>query len=237
MKKNMMLLVSSLAILFSISATAEGNFIPVPTLEEAPLRVFAGFDVDGAFSPYQFNHMQGVGSVVYAVGSGFDVGFALHGGVSNHQGLFMANNKAYGLFGADFMLRFLGNVTEMFFMGMQATVGYDYNMAGANMTLASCIPVSAGLAIGLSFADSVQIYLFPQFNFGGKGSDLTVSTTNDAMWGKEIGMSSAVGAWINMGGTKLVIEARPAWKTIYDIGNFKSDNFSMNGLMGLAWDM
>ena len=237
MKKNMTLLLSLFTILFAISATAEGNFIPVPTSEEAPLRLFVGLDGNGGFSPYLLKHIQGGGSVVYGVGSGFDVGFTLHGGVSNGahastQGLFVDGNMGTGIVGADFMLRFLGNVTEMFFMGIQATVGYKYDWSGANFAEASSVPVTAGIAFGLSFTDVVQIYLFPQFNFGGRGAD-----DSTKIWGSQVGMSAAVGAWINMGGTKLVIQARPGWETIFNLGNFDSQNFCLDGLIGLAWDM
>ncbi len=239
MKKNMSVLLSLISILFALSATAEGNFIPVPTVEEAPLRLFGGIDSNVGFDSFRLNHLQGAGSVVYGVGSGLDVGFALHGGVINNSGLFMTGNAAKGLVGADVMLRFLGNITDMFFMGLQATVGYSNDMTFADLKLASSIPTAVGLAMGLSLADVVQLYVFPQFNFGGKtaAEQKPDDIKNAVVWGSQIGMSAAIGAWVNMGGTNLVIEARPEWASVQDLGNFKSDNFSTNVLVGLAWDL
>lgn len=244
MKKFRSQIVASLAVaLFAVSASA--NFTPVPTKEEAPLRLVFGITEANSFDPLAMQNLGGNLSLVVGLGSGFDFGARIHGGVNNaypedlsKPGLFKPGYAFGGDVGGDIMLRFLGNVSDAFFMGIQASGGYTY-MFGRTpvaqttaLTDASNITVTAGLVFGFNFADVVNLYLYPAFEGGRR--DGTVPD-NGKVWGSLYGASVAVGTWIDMGGTNLVLEAKPRLYNWSAAGDAKS--YGMEATVGLGWDI
>jgi len=232
MKRKILLATSLLAVLFSFTTSASSSlFTPVPTNEGAPLRWYvAGFQ-NNVWSPLQSHQLEALGSVVYSLGSGLDIGLGIHGGTYNHdKGLFTSGTTYNWMVGGDVMLRFLGNVTEIFFVGIQATGGYHYNSEGDTFAEHSHIPVTAGLSLGFNIADVVNLYVFPEANFGGK------TAIEDKYWGNQVGLSLAVGAMINLGNANLVLEAKPRFKN-YAKWTFKNEDFATDWSVGLAWDI
>jgi len=212
--------------LFAFSASAE--FVPVPTQEELPLRLFLGVNENNVWSPAALHALQGNASLVMGLGMGFDFGLMIHGGVGNDKGLFKAGNSADGLIGGDVMLRYLTHATDLLFLGVQAQAGYSQNLSATNLVPDGAnIPVDAGLVVGLNFADVINIYAFPGFEFGRK------TAAETAVWGSLIGLNVAAGMMIDFGGTSLVLQGKPRWGNMSDMSN----TFSTTFLAGLAWDM
>ena len=227
MKKYFLQTASLAIVLFSTSTWAQ--FIPVPTLEESPLRLFVGVDDNNTWSPFALQQLQGNASAVMGLGMGFDFGINLHGGVGQDKGLFTAGNAMQGLIGGDIMLRYLTNVTDFLYLGLQAQGGYMQNLSMTPMTPnGASIPVDAGLVLGLTFADVVHLYANPAFEFGRK------SPADEAKWfGSLIGLNIAAGLAIDMGGTTLVLQGKPRWANLSDASN----TFNTAFLVGLAWDL
>jgi hypothetical protein len=240
MKKISTQIVASLVVALA-AMSASATFTPVPTKEEAPLRLVVGVTEGNTFAPAGLQNLGAFGSLVIGVGSGFDVGFRVHGGVNNSSGantpgLFQTGVVYGGYVGGDVMLRFLGNVTDAFFMGVQASGGYTYMFnrpalpAGRTAASdASLIPVTAGLVFGFTFADAASIYLYPAFELGRK------NMTDNGVWGSLYGMSIPLGTWIDLGGTNLVIEAKPRVADVTGFGT--AANWGMDATLGLGWDL
>lgn len=195
--------------------------------------------------------------LVYNALTGLDVGFGLHGGIFSPYGLFATPtyplnsglNTQYGaMFGADIMVRYLAMFSDMFYGGAQAQIGYNYTdtlPGGADKLFASfnskatwnsAIPVIAGLVFGVDFKDAACVYLFPAIELG-QTSNRTNSTNNIAtspdtgIWKSAVGMQMAVGTAINLGATKLVIEAKPR------LANFSNtQSWGVDATFGAFWD-
>lgn len=246
MKKSSVLLSSLASLLLSTAVFADsGVFTPVPTNEGAPLRIMGNVQSQMAFAPsFQLRQLQGAAGVVYGVGMGFDVGAAVHFGGTNVTGMFKGPAPAASVtvaadslnLGGDIMLRLLGNVTEMFYLGLQATGGlhYDFSKSASGFNTAASVPVTVGLALGLSFVDVVNVYLYPEVHFGGKKAD-----AQNELWGTETGLSLAIGTMVNLGDVfGLTLEVKENWNDYRNSFTvWSGDGANTQVSLGFVYDM
>ncbi len=148
-------------------------------------------------------------AVIKQIAAGFDMGFGIHGGLQSPYSMFFGDDKTgtagfprgatrYGMMiGLDLMARYMKFVTDSFYMGAQAQVGYTYsdtapgigNSADNSFTRKpwfapytsqgvanSFIPVNAGLVFGWQFNKSLDLYLFPAVELGQTGNQTNTST-------------------------------------------------------------
>lgn len=254
-KKIMLALALSIASMPAAAQMATPTqFIPTVVSEQAPLRIFANLNSASMFSSgmkdgkFNLNNMQLNLGVVYNVGMGLDVGFGLHGGMFSPAGMFrdrptdVAYTSNYGMmFGADVMVRYLAMMTDMFYAGIQAQVGYNYtDMApGApdseytkvsKGTKNSFIPVVAGIVLGADFASVCTAYLFPAIELGQTvNSDTTKQDTG--VWKSDVGMQINAGLGFKTGIGDVVVQLTPR---MADFNN--SNSWGMNYNLGMAWN-
>jgi hypothetical protein len=237
--------------------------------EEAPLRFFANLDSSLAFSTGQdgngymkdgkvgLSNMQLNLGLIYNVGMGLDVGFGIHGGVQSPYNMFSTPvtaitdpYKQYGMmFGADIMVRYLAMLSDMFYAGIQAQVGYNYtdSMPGApdsaftaytsKGAFNSFIPVVAGIVLGADFAGAASVYLFPALEMGQTGNmtnDLVahpVTTADKGIWKSALGFQVGVGTAIHTGAGDIVVQLTPR------MANFSnSSSWGMDTTVGMYWN-
>lgn len=162
---------------------------------------------------------------VYELGSGFDYGLGLHGGV---QGL---NNS--GILGFDAMFRFLRLMNEVSFIGWQGQVGYVYTGLGdPNVTAAygSAFPMTTGLVIGGIVRDITRFYFFPAVEFGQTAND------SQSLWKSAIGLRLTLGSVISIGEkSHLYLETQPRFASFNGEKSALS-TFTIGFSMGLLFD-
>jgi hypothetical protein len=244
------------------------NFIPTPMSEDEPLRFYVGADMSSVFKNSKFTgsntkdfalmNTQLNLALIYNVGMGLDVGLGLHGGMFSPYGL--GNSAPTGstlkdlgaMFGADFMVRYMAMVSDMFYAGLQYQVGYGYTDQLPGATDAaytalgakskgewnSFIPMNIAIPLGVVFKDAAVVYVAPALELG-QTSNLTNSTANavsaadldKGIWKSALGFNVAVGAAIDIGATKLVLQVKPR------MANFKnSDSWGMDFGVGAYWN-
>jgi hypothetical protein len=233
--KNLALLFAILALpVMALQNSTPAVFVPTPMKAEAPMRLYMGLDNGNVFSggesvyPGTFlkNGQVGLMSLQLQVAlikqmfAGFDVGFAVHGGLQSPYSMFFGEDKTgtvgfprgatrYGMMiGMDLMARYMKFVTEMFYMGVQAQVGYTYSdtapgignsadsLAGkpwfspytSQGVANSFIPVNAGLVFGWQFNKSLDFYLFPAVELGQMGNQ--TNTSDPGLTGPQTGLPS-----------------------------------------------
>ena len=203
--------------LFAFSAMAD--FLPVPVTEGKPLRVQLGASSSNTWQPMQLKEIGGYASAVYGVGGGFDVGFGLQGtGVNNSA-------KYSGVLQGDLMLRFVGTVTDIFFIGLQAVPNFKFNFSSKDMGA----HLSAGLPMGVVFPDVISVYVLPAVELG----DRIEADPTNTIWGNAIGVSLAAGVGVQWAGLHWVAQAKP-W--VQDWSNW-SKTFRTDFMLGLAMDI
>ena len=238
MKRSSVLLSTLAGLFLSTAVFADsGLFAPVPTNEGAPLRIMANVQGQMGWDPFQLRQLQGGLGAVYGVGMGFDVGAVVNFGGMNKAGMFnsaAASADSLNL-GGDVMVRLLGNVTEMFYLGLQATGGLHYDFSeSADFNTAASTPVTVGFALGLSLADTVNVYLYPEMHFGGKATG-----EEKNLWGTDIGLSVALGTMVNVGDVfGLTFEAKQNWadyKNSFTVWTKEGVNTQVS--LGFVYDM
>lgn len=243
------------------------NFIPTPMSEDEPLRFYVGADMSSVFNGKKFvpNNTKDFSlmnaqlnlALIYNVGMGLDVGLGLHGGMFSPYGIGNSAPTGSGLkdlgamFGADFMVRYITMLSDMFYAGLQYQVGYNYTDLFPGQTDAaytaegikkgefnSFIPMNIAIPLGVVFKDVAVVYLAPALELG-QTPNLTHSASNavsDAdkdkgIWKSALGFNVAVGTAIDIGATKLVLQVKPR------MANFKnSDSWGMDFGLGAYWN-
>jgi hypothetical protein len=258
-KKNIQNLMIALALsVASLPVMAQAatptSFAPVLTTEDAPLRFFTNLNTsmlfsssvkDGKFN--MFNDQLNLG-LIYNVGMGLDVGFGVHGGIYSPIGIgrdlptipsYADQKKLGAMFGADIMVRYLAMITDTFYAGLQAQVGYNYTdrtpgapdlyytgLALKKGEVNSFIPVVLGVALGANFGEAAAVYFMPALELG-----QTSKVDDKGIWKSALGFQMAVGTAVDLGGTKLVLEVKPR---MADFDNKYS--WGMDATVGAMWD-
>lgn len=195
------------------------HFIPIPLSEELPSRVSVNFSFEPTPS-FEFET-----AYIYQLGSGFDVGTGLHGGVREIEN--------YGILGLDLMFRFLKPVSEVVFLGVGAQVGYVYTGIGdvsVALNYASAIPITTGLIIGGVVRDLTRFYFSPAVEFG------QTMNIGDPLWKSGIGLRFTMGAAVSLSDTTyLVIETRPRIKNLTGPSG-ALNTFTVDATLALLFD-
>lgn len=218
------LLVCSL-LLLSLSAKAV-TLIPVPISEDYPLRLGVAVKESNSFSPSSLRHLGGVAGLAYGFGGGFEGGFQVRSGINSDR-LFQSGSTSNWSLGGDGMLRYLGSVTEIFFLGLQGRVGYDYAFDRANITDASTVTAGVAVPFGLTFSEAFSLYLMPEIEFGNR------KATDTSVFGSLVGIAGAVGGYFQFGSVAIYAEVRPKASDLSDTAN----SFGMDAQLGLAFDL
>lgn len=210
--------------LFTYSAHAVTT-IPLPISEDYPLRLGGAITESTTFSPFAMTNLGGLVGVIYAFGGGFEGGFQVRGGVISPQ-LFDSAFKTEGQLAGDAVLRYLGNVTDVFYLGLSGKFGYSYTFDRENITKASNITAAVGVAFGLMY-ETWTIYAKPEIEFGRR------SNPDDEVFGSLVGLGGAVGAIVKIGGPRLYLEITPKSTDIASTQN----TFAIDVEFGVAFDM
>lgn len=211
----------------AISASAVSN-IPVPISEDNPLRLGGAAQTSFLFSPLAFQYLGADVGLAYAFGGGFEGGFSIRGGVTSDE-LFQTGHTNNGILGADVMLRYLGNLSDSFYMGLQGRVGYDYTFGMVDITAGSNITAAVGLPFGITFGGQViSLYLMPEINFGQKDPNST-----DGVFGSLVGFGAAIGTYVCLGTPKIYAQVKPKTLNIAATSN----NWAMDAEIGLAFEI
>jgi hypothetical protein len=230
-------------VLFACTASGVAT-IPVPILEDQPLRVGAQATASATFSPFALQRLDGILGAAYAFGGGFEGGFNFRaGGIAcalpacpGGQASPMLFDSAYQtdtVIGGDMVLRYLGNVTEFgnardsLYLGLQAQVGYDYTFNQNSIATASNVTAAVGVPLGIIFG-SVAVYVMPEIDFGRRLS------TTDGVFGSAVGLGGAVGTYISFGMVQTYLEVKP--KSL-NISDSSATNFAMDATLGLALEI
>ena len=224
MNKVSKLFAALLIALFTYGANAVTT-IPLPISEEYPLRLGGGIVESNTFSPLAMTNLSGLVGIIYAFGGGFEGGFQIHGGVVSNK-LFDSTEKTEGRIAGDAALRYLGNVTEVFYLGLPGRFGYAYTFDRETITQASNIIAAVGVSFGLMY-DSWTIYVKPELEFGGR------SSLDDEVFGSLVGLGGAVGVLVKIGGPRLYLELTPKSSDISSSQN----TFALDVELGVAFDM
>jgi hypothetical protein len=234
------------------------NFIPTPMSEDEPLRFYVGLDSSHLFNRamakgegFAWHNAQANLALTYNVGMGLDVGLGLHGGIFSPYGIGKsapAGLKDLGaMFGADFMVRYLTMLSDMFYAGLQYQVGYnytdlspgspdsDYTSLGVKKgEFYSFIPMNIALPLGVVFKDAAVVYLAPALELGQTNKSFNGSNTgtlDKGIWKSALGFNVAVGTAIDIGATKLVLQVKPR------MANFDNSNsWGMDVGLGAYWN-
>ncbi len=225
------------------------NFIPTPMSEDEPLRFYVGADMSSMFksglkNEFALHNAQLNLALIYNVGMGLDVGLGIHGGIFSPYGL--GNSAPTGstlkdlgaMFGADFMVRYMAMVSDMFYAGLQYQVGYGYTdqMPGAADSAYSAykskgewnsfIPMNIAIPLGVVFKDAATVYVAPALELG-----QTFKAPDTGIWKSALGFNVAVGTAIDIGATKLVLQVKPR------MANFDNkDSWGMDFGLGAYWN-
>ncbi|MEI6805763.1 MAG: hypothetical protein WCK49_04565 [Myxococcaceae bacterium] len=255
----------------AVITSSPTKFVPTLMSEEAPLRFFVNLDSSMAFSTvtngvdygagdtttpskFGFSNAQLNLGLIYNVGMGLDVGFGVHGGMQSPYNMFVTPNpavsdplKQYGMmFGADIMVRYLAMLSDMFYAGIQAQVGYNYTDTkpgaadsaftaySSKSAFNSFIPVVVGVVVGADFAGAASVYLFPALEMGQTSNltNTTAATTADTgLWKSALGLQLGVGTAIHTSVGSFVIQATPR------MANFSNANsWGMDTTLGMYWN-
>jgi hypothetical protein len=212
--------------LFTMNASAVTT-IPVPISEDEPLRFGAAIRTSAAFSPFAIQELTGIAGLAYGFGGGFEGGFQIRSG-GNSGKLFAAGYVTSTELGGDLMLRYLGNVGDSFYLGLQGRFGYDYTFGQPSLINASNVTASVGLALGVSFSRLISVYVMPEIDFGRRAN------RTEGAFGSLVGLGASVGMYVCLGFPKLYFEVKPGTK---DIGNKVPNAFVMDASLGLAFEI
>lgn len=214
-----------LAIALVALNSAAQTTIPVPISEDTPLRLGASVSTSTIVSPFSFRRLEGILGVAYGFGGGFEGGFNLRGGGVSQGRLFQTDSVTNSFVGADMMLRYLGNITGGFYMGLQASVGYDFIFAQPDITSASNLVAFVGIPVGVTFG-IVSVYAMPVIDFGRRQNPA------EGIFGSLVGLGGAIGSYVTFGFTSIYLEVKPKAQNIS-----ASDSFALEGSLGLAFEI
>jgi len=210
--------------LFGLSASAVST-IPVPIPEDMPLRLGLAVKETNSFVPLAVNHLGGILGVAYGFGGGFEGGFQIRGG-ANSDALFQSLTPPTWNLGGDVVLRYLGNVTDVFYLGLQGRVGYNYMFGSATFTAGSNVTAGVGIPFGFMFGDAFALYLMPELEFGNRAA------ADTSVFGSLVGLGGAIGGYLCLGGPKLFLEVKPKTRNLSDAWN----TFGMDVMLGIAFE-
>lgn len=227
MKKSI-LLAPIFGLWMCISAHAVST-IPAMISEDNPTRIGLSVVETTSFSPLAINELSGTFGLAYGFGGGFEGGFQLRGGAKSDK-LFGANSVTDWFLAGDGQIRYLGNVTDFLYIGLQAQFGYAYTFAQANITVGSGMTAAVGLPLGVTFGgDKYAFYAMPELRFGGK-----TATEPEEVFGSLVALRGVFGAYVYVGGPSLYAEVSPGTK---DISKSENDLFVLDATVGIAFDL
>lgn len=217
-------------VLFFLASMADAvSMIPVMISEDTPTRIGVSVVESTSFSPLAINNLYGVLGLAYGFGGGFEGGFQFRGGVKSDK-LFDPNATTNWLLGGEAQIRYLGNITDFLYIGLQGGFGYTYTFGLANITQGSGLSATVGVPLGLSFSDNKYVvYAMAEFRFGGKTAALP-----EEVFGSLVGLGGAFGTYIYVGGPSIYAEIRPGTT---DISQNQNNTFVLDATVGIAFDL
>lgn len=229
------ILLSLASVVLSLNAFAGPSFQPpVPIKEENVTRLAFGPYVDTNYTQ-GLQYFNGGFGAAFRLAQGFEAGIELIAGAGNAQGknmLASPQNQMPGM-GGYAMVRYLGGVTELFFLGFELQFGY-VNTLPANGKL-GVFNIGAGIPFDFTFGEAASFYFMPEFNVG--VTRVTNRTGNSEVVAN-IGGEFRVGTLISLGieTVQLMLEVKPK------LGSFQSNppagfGFSTDYLLGLAFNI
>ena len=205
--------------LWAQASATSTHFVSVPVTADMPSRVSVNF----AFTPSPSGEVEV--AYVHQLGSGFDAGVGVHGG--------LLGIKNYGILGTDLMFRFLSPINEAVFLGVQAQVGYVFTGIGSvalSESDANALPISTGIVIGGVVRDLTRFYFFPAAEFG------QTQNPGDKFWKSGIGLRFTLGTAVSLSDTTyLVIETRPRIANLVGSDSALS-TFTIDATLALLFD-
>lgn len=203
---------------YSVTST---HFTPIQLSEEYPLRITSSMNM--ASGP----NLELELGLLYHLGTAFDVGLGLHGGIMDSS-----VSSVEGALGFDLMLRFLTNLSESSFGGLQTQFGYAYmGLGNSDVTLndASAFPITLGLILGGTVQEVTKLYIFPAVELG------QTRRVGDSLWKSGVGLRITFGTTVELStGRYLLIEARPKIADFDSNPSFKT--FSTDVGLGFLFD-
>lgn len=215
----------SITLLLSLASFANRPQSPVPLNDSSPSRVSVaaktGIHRDNGAGSFGLANLLGVFNYNYYLGAGFEFGVGALGGVAS-EGMLFAGGDMASLGGAELMARYLGAVTDAFYMGVAVQVDYAHNFDAKRIKEIGSFDFGVSLPFTFEFGDrAAWLYLAPNFglrdirksddasSFGGLTADKT--------------MAILVGTYIDIGGPSLMIEAQPRWNDVNKLNDIAVD--------------
>lgn len=211
-------LLSFILIIASSGLFADYLQAPVPLTEDSPSRVYLGATggIHKAPESYSLGNLGGRLVLNHYLGAGFEVGLGLRGGADSGGVLFGSGATNY-VGGADLMLRFLGGVTDSFYLGVQTQVGYLHTFNNGMLDKMGAFEVEVGLPFSFGFGDNAAwLYVMPTISFHDFEKQEDAASTS---LGFTTGAYLSVGTYINIGGPWLVLEATPKWLSMSELSD------------------
>lgn len=218
---------SSMAIDTTSVTSAPSSLVPVPILEDYPARISFGVTSNFQFDPkFRLSEFGGNLGVAYSFGGGFEGGLQLQGG-ANDDYLFSGSTPVWNI-GGTAMLRFLGSVSDIFYVGLQGAYTYDYWFVdNSTFQRNSRMRLSIGMPFGITMCEAGSVYLMPAIELG----DKKVGEI-DQVWGTDVGGSLAAGLYIDVGGPKVMFEVKP-----HLLFSDAARSVGMSAQAGIAFEM
>jgi len=192
----------ALPILLFFSHIAMSSQLPIPVSEDLPLRV--------NLAPHlttDWNGLTLIGgelSSVSLLGKGFEWGTTLRGGVESPKLFADAPTTPY--FGLDAQLRFIGGVSQVFYTGVQAEVGYTHFFSDARISEPGRFLVTVGIPLAFSFLDMLWVYANPTIVLGNKSP---AEIVEKKFWGSLYGAQSDIGMALDFGSAWFYFQLTP----------------------------
>jgi hypothetical protein len=235
MKKTTNVLSAVFAAFMATGSFANNMQAPVPLSEEIPLRVAIGILPATNFD--QFTGLNGGLSFTHFIGAGVEWGLSAKGGATSNA-LFNGGDVNWGL-RPDLMLRFLGGVTDWFYMGVQVDVGMDFTFTGTNQ---GPLTVTAGIPFTFGVGDGAWLFLFPSAEFGNRkvvdANNVVTPTSpeSDRIFGSAIGVNLQAGFMVDLGGASLFVEGKPRFNDVTFV-NSSPNSIDAEFALGVAFDL
>lgn len=172
------------------SATV-AHFSPIPINSDKLFRASTGL----GFSPTPSTELEG--AFLYHPSAGFDLGIGFHGG--------FADIPICGVVGAELMFRFLKDMTDSFFFGVQTQMGLTYTGLASTTEpeYATAIPVTVTVILGGILQKKMRFYAAPAVELG------------QTMQGGDVAWKNGIGLKISLG---LAVPLKPNFHFVAEIG-------------------